>query len=105
MPSVNPGKENAHSGSGSSVARFQRAQRRSRAAFMEMVEAEATDQHHKLLLSAVIHDHGKLAKPGSECCLDRERLIVKPPGHSELMEVSERDKIILVDIGMFRNLC
>ena len=71
---------------------------------MEMVEAETTDQH-KLFLSAVVHDHGKLAKPGSECCFDRERLIVKPPGHSELMEVSERDKIILVDIGMFRNLC
>ena len=105
VPSVNPGKENAHSGSGSSVARFQRAQRHSRAAFTEMVEAEATDQHHKLLLSAVIHDHGTLAKTGSECCLDREGLIVKPPSHSELMEVGERDKIISVDIGMFHNLC
>ena len=62
--------------------------------FTEMVEAEATDQHHKLLLPAVIHDYETLAKTGSECCLDRERLIVKPPGHSELTEFSEYDKII-----------
>ena len=57
------------------------------------------DEHqHKLLLSAVIHDHGTFAKPGFECC--DERLTVKAPGHSEFMKIGELDKIISVNIGM-----
>ena len=99
VPSVNPGKENVVSpGCSSSVARFQRAQRRSRATLVKKVGVEAMEQQRKLLLTAVQHDHGTLAKPGSEYC--DERLTVKAPGHCELMEVSERDKIISVDIGM-----
>ena len=99
VPSVNPGKENAVSpGSSSSMARFQRAQRRSKAALVEKMGVEAMEQQHKLLLSAVIHDHGTLAKPGFECC--DERLTVKAPGHSEFMKIGELDKIISVDIGM-----
>ena len=98
VPSVNPGKENAVSpGSSSSMARFQRAQRRSKAALVEM-GVEAMEQQRKLLLSAVIHDHGTLAKPGFECC--DERPTVKAPGHSEFMKIGELDKIISVDIGM-----
>ena len=99
VPSVNPGKENAISpGSSSSMARFQRAQRRSKVALVEKMGVEAMEQQRKLLLSAVIHDHGTLAKPGFECC--DERLTVKAPGHSEFIKIGELDKIISVDIGM-----
>jgi hypothetical protein len=98
-PSVNPGKENAVSpGCSSSMARFQRAQRRSKTALVEKMGAEAMEQQRKLRLSAVIHDHGTLAKHGLECC--DERLTVKAPGHSEFMKIGELDKIISVDIGM-----
>ena len=56
------------------------------------------EQQRNLLLSAVIHDHGTLAKPGFKCC--DERLTVKAPGHSEFIKIGELDKIISVDIGM-----
>ncbi len=55
-------------GCSSSIARFQRAQRHSKAALVEKMGVEAMEQQWKLPLTAVIHYHGTLAKCGLECC-------------------------------------
>lgn len=108
VPSLHTGREKTTTTtsdiSSSAVARFQRVQRRSMAAQTALAEAEAVKKRHKRLLSAVMYmyDHGSLARHDSE---RQEELIVKPPGHSELLCTSEHDYIISAEIGVFRRSC
>ena len=57
---------------------------------------EVMEQHCQKALTAVLHDHKTLAKPGIECCNDRVREAVKA-GHCELMQIDK----ILFDVDMF----
>lgn len=107
VPSLHTGREKTTTTttsdiSSSAVARFQRVQRCSMAAQTALAEAEAVKKRHKRLLSAVMYDHGSLARHDSE---RQEELIVKPPGHSELLCTSEHDYIISAEIGVFRRSC